>query len=490
MDLWTKFKQLINSTKLFKANSEQASQNRDYVKYKHVSDADEDTALKDDLFKSRSVDDILDDIGLRLPHLKIFLLLGLVNMTDSLEVSMLSIILPVIKSSWNLSSLLAGVLTLSLSIGMMLGCWFWGWVADKYGRKRAWIASATFILVFAFASAFSLNYHWLWISLFLVGFGVAAVFEVYVMTMEFFPPKYRTMVSVLNSIAWTFGFFLSAITSTQLSMVGYHWALAIVCFPSGIFLIGFIFLPDTPHYHLTAGDEQKALDILQDFAPEMDFSNTRLKRDTESKRANFTQLFRSGYWKITTCACIMCFTVVMTYYSLVYSVSDVASKNSTTTIITPESEKSNGDLYYLMTWMNLPEIALTIATGIACYYFTVKRVLLIAIFLPMVLQIVALFILDQRIIFFVVTMLSRSLTMIDTTLILIFGSLLYPTANRSLGVGFCISFSRIGMLIGPFIFEILFVQAFSYGILLNIGILFLAFTSTALLPSRSSDTLG
>jgi hypothetical protein len=80
--------------------------------------------------------------------------------------------------------------------------------------------------------------------------------------------------------------------------------------------------------------------------------------------------------------------------------------------------------------------------------------------------------------------------MVDTTLVIIYSSLLYPTANRSLGVGVCISFSRMGMVVGPFIFETLLVQAYFYGILLNIGILLLAFTATALLPSRSSDTLG
>ena len=483
---------LSSRTQVSGASSEElrGNQSRDYVKYKHVSDNDEATDLKAELFKSRSVDEILDDIGLRLPHLKIFLLLGLINMTDSLEVSMLSIVLPVIKSHWNLSSLLAGVLTLSLSIGMIFGCWFWGWVADKYGRKRALTGSTTFILVFAFASVFSPNYSCLWISLFLVGFGVAAVFEVYVMTLEFFPPKYRTMVSVLDSVAWTLGFLLSAIVSTQLSEMGYHWALAIVCFPSGIFLIGLVFLPDTAHYHLAAGDEQKALNLLQDFAPEMDLSDTKLKREPESKRADITQLFRSGYWKITTCACVMCFTIVMTYYSLVYSVSNVASENSTTAVIPLEGAESNDDLYSVMAWMNLPEMVIVISSAVCCYFVTVKRLLLVTLFLPFVLQIVSLFLVNHRTVLLVVTMLSRSLLAVDTALMIIYTSMLYPTANRGLGVGVCISVSRVGIVLGPFIFQTLFVQAYFYGIVLNIGILLLAFTSTALLPSRSSVTLG
>ncbi len=491
MESWTKLKQILRSIGPFRTGSEETTASQDYVKYKHISDGDEATNdLSADLFKSRSIDEILDDIGLRLSHFKVFLILGLVNITDSIEVSMLSIILPSLKSNWNLSSLLAGVLTLSLSTGIIIGCWFWGWVADKYGRKRGFIGSATFILVFGFASAFSPNYYWLWISLFLVGFGVATVFQTYVTIMEFFPPKYRCAVSVLNSAVWTLGFLLSALISIELSEIGFRWALAIVCFPSVMFLIGIAFLPDTPYYHLVAGDEQKALNVLQDIAPEMDLSNTKLKREPKSNRADITQLFRSGYWKITTCACIATFTIMLAYYSLVYTASDIASSENKTTILAPKLNKSNGNLYSLLAWMNLPEIVIITTVAVGCYFFTVKRVFVITLLLLIILQIIALFIPKHRTVFLVVVMLSRSAAMSGTTLIFIYASLLYPTANRSLGVGVCVSAGRVGMVLGPLIFEALFAHAFYYGIVLNLGIVLLTFIATVLLPSRSSATLS
>ncbi|CAB3981139.1 synaptic vesicle 2-related -like [Paramuricea clavata] len=489
MELYTKFKQFLLSIRLFRASSDErkAKPIQAHVKYKHISDNDDATDLRADLFKSRSIDDILDDIGLRLFHLKVILILGLLNITDSLEVSMLSITLPSIKSQWNISSFLAGVLTISLSAGMIVGSWFWGWVCDKYGRKRGFIGSAIFIVVFAFASAFSPNYYWLWISLFLVGFGIATTFETYVMTMELFPPKYRTMFSVLISIFWTLGFLLSAIVSTELSVIGYRWALAIVCFPTALFLIGIVCLPDTPHYHLAAGDEQKALNILQDFAPEMDLSNTKLNREHESKRADITQLFRSGYWKITIFACIVAFTCATSYYALIYTASDVASFESATTNELEDDllDSSSRDLYRIMAWMNLPELVLTISVAVGCYIFTVKSVFLTTVLLPIILQIIALFVLNQRTVLLIVTMLSRSLAMSCTTLVVIYASLLYPTENRSIGVGACFSIGRIGMLLGPFIFVTLFAEAYFYGIVFNIGILLLGFVAIILLPSRS-----
>ena len=493
MELYTRFKLFLKSTRLFKATSEEtegSGQSLDHVKYQYISDNDEVMDLKADLFKCRSIDEIFDDIGLRLFHLKVFLLLGLLNITDSLEVSILSIILSSIKTDWNISSLLAGLLALSISIGAIIGSWFWGWIADKYGRKHCFVGSGIFILVFAFASVFSLNYYWLWISLFFVGFGLT-MSETYVMAMELFPPKYRSTFATLNSVFWTVGFLLSAMVSLQLLQMDYRWTLGIVCFPTAFFLIGIVFLPDTPYYHLAAGDEQKALNILQNFAPEMDFSNVKLSGNTESKRADISQLFRSGYWKITICVWVAAFACMTVYYFLIYMISDVASSsNHTTTSNVLENQELgitwSGDLYPIMAWMNLAELVIIITVAVSCYFITVKSVNLTIFLLSIILHIVALFVLNQRTVLLIVTMLSRSLVMSTVTLILIYASLLYPTANRFIGVGACAFVGRIGMTLGPFIFEAFFSEAYFYSIVFNIAVLLTGFLATVLLPSRSA----
>ena len=489
MEFYAKLKQF--SARLFQTASEESEgRSLDHAKYRHIPNNDEVADLKAGLFKSRSIDEMLDKIGLRWFHLKVFLLLGLLNITDSLEVSVLSIILPSIKSGWNISSLLAGLLTISISIGMIIGSWFWGWIADKYGRKRCFVGSAIFILVFAFASVFSPNYYWLWISLFFVGFGIATIVQTYVMAMELFPPKYRSTCATLSAAFWTLGFLLSAIVSLVLSEIGYRWALAIVCFPTAFFLIGIVFLPDTPYYHLVAGDEQKALNILQNFAPEMDFSNIKLSGNPETKRADISQLFRSGYWKITICAWIAGFTCKMDYYVLIYMASDVASSsNYTTTSKILENEElgvnASGDLYSIMAWMNLAELVIIITVSACCYFITIKRVYLTIFLLSIILQIIALFVLNRRTVLLVVTMLSRSVGMSAVTLFLIYASLLYPTANRGIGVGACTCVSRMGMMLGPFIFETVLVETYFYGIVFNIAVLLMGFTAAMLLPSRS-----
>ncbi|XP_028414312.1 synaptic vesicle 2-related protein-like [Dendronephthya gigantea] len=451
-----------------------------------ISDVDEETTnLNADLLTFRSIDEILDETGLRFFHWKVFLLMCVQLMANAIEYSILSIVLPSLKSDWKMSPIMAGVLTLSMSVGMLVGSPFWAWLSDKYGRKCSFIGSGMFILVFALMSAFSTNYYWLWISLFFVGFGVTTVDLSYVVIVEFFPLKYRNMFSVLTTLFWTLGFLLSAVVSMKLSVIGYHWALATVCFPTAIFLIGMIFLPDTPYYHLAAGNEQKALNILQDLAPEMDFSDTRLrKHNPQTQRADFTQLFRSGYWKITICACIAYFGTLVTYDGLIYTASDVAgSQNSTSST---NGTRNSENMHSIMAWMNLPEIVIVFITGLSCYVFRVKILTLIIIVLAILSQIIALFVVNHRMPLLIATMLSRSFLATNTCLMSLFASLVYPTENRSIGVGACVCVGSIGTILGPFIFETFFAQKYLNGIVFNLVILSVTIIATVLLPSQSA----
>ena len=92
---------------------------------------------------------------------------------------------------------------------------------------------------------------------------------------------------------------------------------------------------------------------------------------------------------------------------------------------------------------------------------------------------------NQRILLLVVAMLSRSFTS-GTTLVMIYASLLYPTANRGFGVGACLCVGRMGVLLGPFIFETVLSRAYFYATVFNIAVLLTGFSATVLLPSRSA----
>ena len=102
------------------------------------------------------------------------------------------------------------------------------------------------------------------------------------------------------------------------------------------------------------------------------------------------------------------------------------------------------------------------------------------------LQIIAAFVVNQRMALLTVTMLSRSFLVTNTASVALFASLVYPTENRSVGVRTCVCVGRMGTILGPFIFETFFAEKYFNGIVFNVVIISLTFIATVLLPSRSA----
>lgn len=63
---------------------------------------------------------------------------------------------------WDLSPLEKGLITSVVFVGMMLGSYTWGAIADAKGRRFGFCGTAVFTAIFGFGSALAPNY---WVSI-------------------------------------------------------------------------------------------------------------------------------------------------------------------------------------------------------------------------------------------------------------------------------------------------------------------------------------
>ena len=157
----------------------------------------------------------------------------------------------------------------------------------------------------------------------------------------------------------------------------------------------------------------------------------------------------------------------MLNYDIIYTASD--SQNRKTV---------SSHMYTILAWMNLPEFVMVITAAFNCYVFAVRKVLLTVVLSLLLSLVIALFVVSHRTPLLIFTMLSRSLVATDKYLLVQLVSLLYPTEIRSIGTGTCVSVGRIGIILGPFIFETWFAKNYFYGIVFNIAILSASFIAT------------
>ena len=66
----------------------------------------------------------------------VIFILGFIFIADGIEVSALSLILPILREEWEISENLQGLMGTMLFLGLFLGSFFAGMFTDKLGRTR------------------------------------------------------------------------------------------------------------------------------------------------------------------------------------------------------------------------------------------------------------------------------------------------------------------------------------------------------------------
>ena len=193
------------------------------------------------------------------------LTVGLVFMTDAMEVSVLSFLAVILKKEWGLSATQAATLTALVFAGEFAGTLLWGRVGDKYGRRPVFLAAAAIICVAGVGTALVTDFNSILVMRFLVGVGVGGMsvpFDVYA---EFLPKKSRGLYLNNLNYFWSLGSataaFFAYITLSDFK----RWRMFVfLCATPSFFstILCWFFIPESPRWLLSQGRGAEAMDIL------------------------------------------------------------------------------------------------------------------------------------------------------------------------------------------------------------------------------------
>ncbi|XP_008285702.1 solute carrier family 22 member 7-like, partial [Stegastes partitus] len=89
-------------------------------------------------------------------------------------------------------------------IGVMIGAAVFGYLSDRFGRKKMLLLSYMITSVFGFASAFSYNFPMFAAMRFFTGLGISGISIIsIVLSIEWVDIRHRTRVGVLISLDWS-----------------------------------------------------------------------------------------------------------------------------------------------------------------------------------------------------------------------------------------------------------------------------------------------
>jgi sugar porter (SP) family MFS transporter len=205
-----------------------------------------------------------------------------------------------IQALWGLSDNLHGIAMGSALYGTVVGSLVGGWPADRLGRKATLLWIGVLYLLGAAGSALAPNV-WVFIAARAVGglgIGISTVVAPMYIS-EIAPAKHRGRLAGMFQFNIVFGILIAFVSNALLAAVGdnaWRWMLGIAAFPSLLYALLCLGLPESPRWLLTKkGDREAALRVLQQIEPEAPRTETAALAD-QIMTASTEQVSSGQFW--------------------------------------------------------------------------------------------------------------------------------------------------------------------------------------------------
>ncbi|KAL7882529.1 hypothetical protein SRHO_G00001870 [Serrasalmus rhombeus] len=421
--------------------------------------------------KFYSVEEAVESIGFGRFHILLFIIMGSANIVEAMEIMLLAVVSPEIRCEWRLEDWQVALVSTMVFLGFMVCGVLCGYVADKYGRWKVVFGGFVWAAYFSVLTSFAPSYGWFIFLRSMVGCGVAATSQGFVLKTEFIPAKHRAFLLPLASIFWMMGSLLIIILGmTVVPTLGWRWMIRLSVVP-GLILIGlFQLIPESARFQVSAGNVEGAVATLKWIAKMNGASlpEGELREPVVTERGNAVTLISPSFRRTSLLLWYSWFVASFSYYGSVLSSSELLEKNLL--CVTDGDEKHSikhikeGELCYCIPFNMadyqtlliscLGEVAL-IPLNIGLLNIVGRKSSMIILLLLSAIFFMLVNICTTMFGFTVLLFLLRSLVSMNFNVVYIYTAEVYPTSVRSIGMGFCTSFSRIGGMIAPFIAQVL-----------------------------------
>ncbi|XP_077449444.1 putative transporter SVOPL isoform X2 [Stigmatopora argus] len=277
-----------------------------------------------------TVEEAVEHVGFGRFHLLLFVILGSANIVEAMEIMLLAVISPEIRCEWHLEDWQVALVSTMVFLGFMACGVLSGYVADQHGRRKVLVGGFVWSAYFSILTSFAPSYPWFIFLRSLVGCGVAAGSQGYVLKTEFIPSKYRAILLPVAAIFWMLGsvliIFLGMLVVPTL---GWRWMIRLSVVPSIFLLFLFRFIPESARFDVSAGNIAAAADTLRRIARMNNASLPpgRLAESMAKKRGRWKDLLTSTFRTTSLLLWYSWFVASLAYYGSVLSSSELLEKN-------------------------------------------------------------------------------------------------------------------------------------------------------------------
>ncbi|KAM9315239.1 solute carrier family 22 member 7-like [Pholidichthys leucotaenia] len=331
-------------------------------------------------------------------------------------------------------------------MGVMTGAAVFGYLSDRFGRRRMILLSYVMTALFGFASAFSYDFSVFVAMRFFTGLGISGISIIStVLCIEWVDIKHRTAVGVLMSVDWS-------VCTSLLPIVAYfvndwRYLMATVTSPLVIAMICWRWLPESArwlisngkvhsaHFYLTKCAElNRRKEFMAELTPEM--LSKVIVVENENRKYSYLDLWKTPRMRrLALLTGITWFGVACTYYGISLNVAGFGLNIYLTQFIYGVIElPAKAFVYFTVNKIGrrLSQAGTLILTGL---------LILCNMFIPP----------DKGIFRTAVGALGKMFSESSFTTVFLYTTELYPTVMRQNGLGYCSFMARTGVSVSPLI---------------------------------------
>jgi MFS transporter, SP family, galactose:H+ symporter len=204
------------------------------------------------------------------PHAKataIFtcVLAALAGLMFGLDIGVISGATQFIQKEFGVSDHTVEWIVSAMMLGATIGALLAGWMSSVLGRKRSLILAAVLFVAGSLLCGFAWSPSTLIAARVVLGLAIGvATFTAPLYLAEVAPEYIRGAMISLYQLMITIGILVAFLSDTAFSYSGnWRWMLGIIAIPGALFLIGVLFLPDSPRWLMMKQRDAEALDVLQ-----------------------------------------------------------------------------------------------------------------------------------------------------------------------------------------------------------------------------------
>lgn len=199
-----------------------------------------------------------------------------------------------VKKDFSLSPGLEEVVISSVLFGSLIGAIAGGVLADRWGRRRLLIITASVFGIGAIGAALSPDTGWLIVARILAGAAIGvASFVAPLYISEIAPVAIRGKLVSINQVALTSGIVISYLIDYAFAGVGaWRWMFAMAVVPAAAFGVGLLFIPESPRWLVGRGLADKARAVLARIRTpdQVEAEFAQIQQSTQQQKENWAEL--------------------------------------------------------------------------------------------------------------------------------------------------------------------------------------------------------